>query len=452
MKERKEKKASPVAAPVPQNGPLTQIDVRRFADLFTAMCQEEHAPACLNESARGPIYYFNYFNAEVKDAQKAQLLEPLNLLFHIERGMLKFNEGLVPEKSQEGIYTFRAHNGADTWKTALKRIMKLGFKAVKTNAADGQTDSMAEFMLAAPIAKTISRDNLGADGGVEYFWRGDDRARHDVIQQDGAKRKIDVGDLAGKLNLDKPWNPFSEPEIKQHMWMRLGQTDNDYNTLISVGLDYRTVVAFPELDDWGRSKGLKFENGVMQSLNKWDQGTIDRLKDNLALVTLNPGGQRICLATKTNVYLLAYRQGAVFNTTEWAASNRGASEPNKQGNRFEERAILSIPKECFAACIPVLRIHHGMAKADGFTCFRVGNDKAEVLTYETLKSRFDKHVANTLRTKLDDAVNSFYHKNLRTAWADTGYADPANSNLKVTKVDQYPISGAITKEDKRLYP
>lgn len=399
-----------------------------------------NAPAWLTYEDYSPIYYFKYFMTEaVASGSLDSLAAPFNQLFVKQANQLRLKAGLEPTKGKDD-YTFSAGTGADVWRGALKQIMLLGFKAVKINQLDPDSASLSNAMLESRFVRYIGAQQ-GTPGPVEIFWRSDARPKDVYIEGQTCTCHIQVKENADKYHLNSAWHPYSENEIKSKLWLRENANiDNDYYTVVSVGLDFRTVCAFPTLDE-KKAYSWELKDGyTMKPPSEW---TTDQLKTHagkLALVNLAQGGQKIRVATVTYAYMMALNSGVVIDTTSWAGS-KGAA-------KFPERGVRGIPKECFVAYIPLLRIHHGPSRVHGFTLFRHPAMAPQLLlSPDELKNRYGEPGAATITSQYNAAVQSV-DSHLRTAWASNGNGDPDNS-IKVESLIKYP-SDAVTQGDAKL--
>jgi len=426
-----------------QGAQITQSDSALFVtEAFDVMKQQmaANAPAWLTYEDYSPIYYFKYFMTEaVATGNSTDLDGAFRLLFVKQGNELRAKPGLEPVKSGEN-FTFTAANGADVWRDALKQIMLKGFKGVKVNQLDEVSASLQSAMLESRFVRYIGSQQ-GTPGGVEVFWRCDARPKDVYIEGQTCTCHVQVAENVKKFNLDKTWHPYSEDEIRSKLWLRAhANIDNDYYTVVSVGLDFRTCTAFPTLDEKKAYSWELTDGYTMKSPAQWSDGDLGKHKDRLALVNLAEGGQKIRVATTTYAYMMALNSGVVIDTTTWAGT-KGAA-------KFPERGVRGIPKECFVAYIPLLRIHHGPTRKNGFTLFRHPLYAPQLLlSDEQLKHRFGEQGAATITMQYNDAVTKAT-QNLRTAWASDGNADPDNT-IRVLSLAKYPAD-AVTHGDQRL--
>jgi hypothetical protein len=408
----------------------------------------------------GPVWYFKYFMKEAQDAgDRSNCKEAFNMIFDkvpaaagpaIDGNKLVLKNALTPQEGSANAphapYHFAAANGALTWREALKKLMVLGFKCVQQNQMDPVGASLQNAMLEQRFVEYIAPAQHGgvANPGVKIFWRCDTRSFDQYIGANVATAHVDNAESARRYNLTEAWSPFSDPTINDKLWLRQAYSrDNDYFTIVSVGVDFRTVSAFPTLDE---RKAYTWRAGSqtmsIAPLDQWTKAELQQFKDYLALVsvTLPHGGpyDRVRLCTKVYSYMAAFNRGVVINTQQWGG-----------GSSFPERAIRSMPTESCIGYIPMLRVHHGPARQDGFTLFPVpGEAPRLLLTDGELNHRFGGAAAAAVRGAFDAAVQQVTMHHLRTAWAGDGFQDPTNHSV-IHSIKYHPpvlceAPGAVT--------
>jgi hypothetical protein len=402
-------------------------------------------PAWLNNIADySPIYYFKYFMTEADASEKkGSLVDAFSLLFDKQVGRngkeLRLKAGLEPQGGPTN-FNFTAPNGADIWREALTKIMLVGFRGVKKNEIDQDTASMKNAMLEAKFIRYLGAKD-GKPAQVETFWRSDGRPKEVYLGQQMCTCHVKVAENVEKFNLKRAWNPYSDKAIRSKLWMRaFGNIDNDYYTIVSVGLNFRTVCAFPTLDE-KKAYTWEFKGDGYAPITGWTDQQLQAQRKYLALVNLSPGGQKIRVATVTYAYMLALNSGVVIDTQTWAGSKKGAVQ-------FPEQGVRGIPAECFVAYIPMLRVHHGPSRPEGFTLFRHPSQPPQMLlTDDELKHRYGEPGGAKIKSDYNDAVANV-DRHMRSAWNQKGFADPDNA-IKVESCIKYPLD-AIAHGDPKL--
>jgi hypothetical protein len=394
-------------------------------------------PAWLNYEDYSPIYYFKYFMTEAVANNKSLVFDAFKLLFEKQGYQLRLKAGLEPQGGPNQ-FNFTAPNGADIWREALTKIMLVGFRGVKKNEIDPDTASMQNAMLESKFIRYLGAKD-GKPAQVETFWRSDGRPKEVYLGQQMSTCHVKVAENVEKFNLRRAWHPYSDKEVRSKLWLRAySNIDNDYYTVVSVGLDFRTVCAFPTLDE-KKAYTWEMRGDGYAPITGWTDQQLQVQRKHLALVNLSPGGQKIRVATVTYAYMLALNSGVVIDTSTWGGS-KGAA-------KFPEQGVRNIPKECFVAYIPMLRIHHGPSRPEGFTLFRHSSLAPQMLLADDdLKHRYGEPGAAKIKADFNDAVAAL-DRHMRTAWAQTGYDEPNNA-IKVESCLKYPVDAVVHGDAK----
>lgn len=406
-----------------------------------------------------PIFYYKYFMAEALfGAVTGPMMQAFNAIFEltpapvplppnapppVENNIYRVKPAMMPQAGRTETkgdhvyghdYTFPGGTAsADAWRGALKILLARGFFCVKANSADVVSRSLQNAMLEAQYVEYISADASGgqAEPGVKIFWRSDSRPKERFIDINAAVARVDTRDAAADCNLSEPWHPYSEAEVKNMLWLRRVNRDNDYYTIVSVALDFRTCTGFPTLDE---NKAYSFPQGAdgysIKPLPEWTLAQLQTQKNYLALASANTAFgtyDRVRVATKIYGYMAAFNRGVVINTQEWGG-----------GVKFPERAVRGFPSDAVVAYLPMLRVHHGPSRRDGFTLFPAPGDPPRMLlTPAELEHRFGRSAAALINQEYDSAVRAINGK-LRSAWAPNGFADPAESTVGINSIKAGP--------------
>jgi hypothetical protein len=220
----------------------------------------------------------------------------------------------------------------------------------------------------------------------EVYWRGETRTPEALLQQ-ATKRAVDIPFLVAQMNLDKPWHPFSRPEIAANIWYRKGKNfDNDYFTAISVALDFKTACCFPLIDE-RRVYQFPAGTGGAAEFDPWKWKTPDRQKNFVNLGVVRAVGQakpRVQVVTKNIVYLSTNRGAKVFT--------RHAQEKISKVGAFPEHGVAEICPEDIYGYLVVYRAFHGLTKGDGFTVF-IDTVASSRVRYDSVKKKMERVAA-----------------------------------------------------------
>jgi hypothetical protein len=168
-------------------------------------------------------------------------------------------------------------------------------------------------------------------------FRGDARDLETLAKHDGGAflSKSQSAYQVGKYNMEKEWNPFSDQVVRNTMYFREGQADNDLFTVVSVAKDFATSSKFPLIDD-PPSELRTFVDGATVEF------------EHVASKTRET---RSVTVTTSFVYMVIADEG--YNTEA------------EQVSKFPEIGVKSIPKENFLATLDVVRLHFGRTGDDG---------------------------------------------------------------------------------------
>lgn len=142
----------------------------------------------------------------------------------------------------------------------------------------------------------------------------------------------------GKYNLDKRWHPFFDAQVRNTMYWREGQADNDLFTVVSIAKDVATSTKFPLLNDAPPDLNVIPNGAKVTVLNKLKQKETKQL-------------------TVSTMYSYMVIADEGYNTEEF------------QKSKFPEIGVAKIPAENFLASLDVLRIHFGPDGDDGHIVF-----------------------------------------------------------------------------------
>ena len=258
----------------------------------------------------------------------------------------------------------------DELRTLLKQMMGKGFTPWKIKA---EKEAVETKDLLPKI------DALGTQYHSVGF-RGDARDPATLMAHDEGefRPKVKSPFQVTKYNLDAKWNPFSEDTIRNTMYFREGQADNDLFTVVSIAKEFATATKFPLINDAPPElkvypKGAKV---VMYDTAGKTQSTVE--------------------VTVTQCYLYMVITGTGFDTEE------------KQTSKFPEIGVGLVTADKFLAYMTVTRIHYGETGDDGHTAY--------VSDYEYFRANkrkllYEQNPDSDARTKFNDYVtNTYFHK------------------------------------------
>jgi hypothetical protein len=403
-----------------------------------------------------PIGFFKYFFAEAaKSNNKVVFAQVFNELFDVTDQKpvteprwpfgLVLKPALRYQKSSNSgggdTYVFPTNAGADAWREALIKLMALGFTGTKNNTADQLHASLNNAMLEANFVEDASAAGPDGQTGVKIFWRCDSRDKYQYIDQNLAISAVDSEDSSRKFHLKERWNPFFDTTINRHLWLRKSSGDNDYYTIVSVGLDFKTCAAFPTLDE---KKCYSFPILKDSEIKPLDQWTAEELLTNehyiaqVRMVSKGVAQEKFRLVTKAYGYMVAINRGMVINTQEWGGQGLAATE------KFPERGIRGMPRDAVVGYIPLLRVHLGGSRSAGFTAYLAPGDNARLLLSNSeIDHRFGR-AADKVRSEFDKVVDQL-RAGLRTAWAKGGSAEPSVSDTVVSITRRMVLRSDIEK-------
>lgn len=321
----------------------------------------------------------------------------------------------------------------ERWRAVMTTLLKAGFKCVDpanqaTPALSTQaTDSLANSLLERKFVKSVR-----GDGPIQLGWRSQGKDLAFVRDKKAIRRQADVDTLCTDMNMSVKWHPFYDEAIKKLLWFRLGQGDNDYFTVISIGNDFKTVTSFPEIDEV-RVYGFA---ALKKSVKEWTPEEAERFKNNLAKVTI-AGTTRTEVMLATEVYTFLFALTGLVIDTQTAGQEIS-------GKAFPEKGVEIIPLDNIVGSIPLIRIHHGPRPGDGHTVFpqrlRAAFAHSEDKLVNRLGSSYSQ-VRQEFSKRRDQAP-------FTTAWDAAGTKDPV-LEYKVGRVLEFPVSADTLKQFKQ---
>jgi hypothetical protein len=412
--------AHPRTAPRARGGPFTAGDIQGD-DLGAAPFANQAIPV----TEFGVRWWFQYFWQEAKmvatSQDRAAMAGICNELF------VKTPAGPNKYKVKDDY----AGDDADTNNTAkwlgwMEALLEIGFSKVDTKqvvqtgpaplpiVGPASHHLMLQTNFSTYVAKKGEEGYADFTPDTQIYWRGETRPPQLIRSQGGAKRQSMVDKLRTDMNIKKDWHPFAADKNNQYLWYRKGQNDNDYYTVISVGMNFETALCFPKIDE------KRVYSFPARPVDQWSQAEALTHRANLALVVMEGRAQKVLVATKTTTYMCVVR-GRILDT-------------KAKGGGFPEKGVEEIPLDQIYALIPVTRIHLGQKPEDGLTAFvdyknakRVEEDigKAHDLFGGVYKRLFDEYYART------------FGPAVTTNWTGAGPGNPTGP--KVVRIVEFPI-------------
>jgi hypothetical protein len=236
----------------------------------------------------------------------------------------------------------------------LTELLRMGFRGVPaalTSKDVRGTDSKADNIISCC---SFEQDTMA----VEVGWRCEARSFQDLRLQGGTKRQVDVEDRAIQLNMRQPWHPYSQENIRKYLWLRAGgNMDNCFYSAISVGLNFKAVLNFPEMDTDNFPSLPHTAFGEIKAVREWTPAERAARPRFIATVhTTTENNPREFLATKVHAYMFIIK-GLVLDTGK-AATYYGSAT-------FPEKGVANIALDDIYACFPVVRVFHEKQSASG---------------------------------------------------------------------------------------
>jgi hypothetical protein len=385
-------------------------------------------------------WWFEYFWAEAKmsagAAEKQQLADIANTIFE-KTPDERFKYKAKPEFEH---FTDRGQF-VQTWREILTKLLYMGFRCMSRSEVVAPSANLPPVNGAAPQHLGLQRDFFRyieeqkqgqprRDPKVEIFYRSETRRLEDIVSHQGTRRQIDVAFMAKSMNMSAPWHPFSVAEIKDKMWFRRGNSDNDYFTVISVAQAFEVALSFPKIDE---RRVYQFPTAPIE---QWTPQQLDYHRKNLASVRLADGSKKVVVVTETAAYMCVIT-GAVLDTVRAGGGSGG-------GQSFPEQGVADIPLDHIFAVFPVFRYHHGHNDSgEGFTAF---------IDWNRARPLKDTHEAMDLfGAAFDQLWDTYmhwkYHGPIVSAWSKTGTQAPSIP-LQIAHVISNPIDAASLAELK----
>jgi len=290
--------------------------------------------------------WYNYFFTELNDNKRKEY----------------YKETLSPDGKVKPPYDDASSMRIVKRKDLLKRMFKEGFIAY-TADFHGTGDDLLD-----PLSDNSSLKS------IHVGFRGETRPPAMVKMHNGCMSKALVEGLRNSLGMNRPWHPFTDPELRGKAYFRSGtkNADNCLFTVVSIATDFMTASKFPLMAD------LNLENpdiiGTATVLVKGLQSRVKAMAAKLGdeIIAQKFGRarrgvyqgsmpkapeakgpsqgyeRRLLRCVRMNIYL--FTVPSLYNTQRFQRSQRATE--------FKERAALSVPWGNFLARVRCDRIQY----------------------------------------------------------------------------------------------
>ena len=295
-------------------------------------------------------FWFNYFWAEARvkpnltEAEKSKLSD---MFFSVITGAAP-NFAPIPDLAARDDF-FKEN--------VLRQILLIGFRRVALDPPQTAAYKAAGGrFLAPPPLKAVDASTLNWEHSVIIFqtnnWRGlsgrlfigfraDTRSYDDLVASKGFNaRARQEGWVYSGYAFNQRWNPFNNPVYSDSMFLRLGEKNKDacLQTVVSTGANFRDVVHFPILNDYGNNFKARSQSGeflAVKPAELWTDADIqlaaaDRMKVK-AVKGTGPGIDHLEKDNHIHVFHTTGLRG--FNT----ADHFGGTD------KFPERSMENVP-------------------------------------------------------------------------------------------------------------
>ena len=307
--------------------------------------------------------FWYWFGTFWKEMAKADRLPILKAMVDTDGNLLPAYQDLNT-KNVNGLGIPRQ----DALRTLLKQMMGKGFTPWRLKA---EKEAVETKDLLPKI------DALGKQFHSVGF-RGDARDPSTLMAHDEGefRPKAKSPFQVTKYNLDAKWNPFSEDTIRNTMYFREGQADNDLFTVVSIAKDFATATKFPLIND------------APPEMKSYPKGAKLVMYDTMAR------SQSTVEVTVTQCYLYMVITGTGFDTEE------------KQTSKFPEIGVGLVTADKFLAYMTVIRLHYGDTGDDGHTTFV---SDFEFFRPNKRKLLYEQNPDNDTLTKFNEYMSSTYY-------------------------------------------
>jgi hypothetical protein len=259
--------------------------------------------------------------------------------------------------------------------------------------------------------------------GFEIRWRTEDRRGYDELRKDGIQKQAVDAKRKTDINCDQPWHPFSKKANNSKLWYRRMSLDNEWYCVVSVALDWQTSVCYPKIDQTPKLQIMPANQVVNEELmNKYPE-----LIHKVEFYDSSTIEHRLVTRSKLALLLV---DGMIFDTRQKQSDDAGAE------TSYPEQGMCAIDGKSVIGVIELLRVHHGLSDADGFTA--VVDEKASTGAIamdfganSLLRAIGNKQARDNMWTSVKAAWDEpFKSKGIHLRWMATGYEQLAQAAKK----------------------
>jgi hypothetical protein len=154
-------------------------------------------------------------------------------------------DGVDKKRIYEWAQAYNSDKAVDAERRAiLEDMLKLGFVsydegAFKSVSAVKEAPQGVMTKYHQTILPSLKKTGLA--------YRSDSRLPEQIKAHGGSISRSRIDALVQEMNMGNgvAWNPFSNPDRRNKLWLRRGSVDNDLNTVVSLAVDPRDAVKFP---------------------------------------------------------------------------------------------------------------------------------------------------------------------------------------------------------------
>jgi len=287
----------------------------------------------------------------------------------------------------------------------LELFLRIGFDSVSMGSYNTSGD-MGRFKLM--VGKTLK---------AQIFWRAEGRRGFDQLRDKGyTKQAVDETLPPGgtdpsrrqAINCDKPWHPFSDPNISAMLWYRRKSSDNCWYTAVSIASQWQTSVCYPKIGQTPRMQILKGNPTVDEELRK-------KHKDLIGEVEFDNGRKELRMVSQSKIAMVLV-DDVVFDTQ--------AKQSDDGRGGYDEKAVSCIAGRNVVAMVNFWRVHLGPDDEDGVAVMVNKPVCTKVNSMVNLTRIFGDYLsASAFAQQINAAYDSaFLSPQISVRWDPSGWA------------------------------